>query len=243
MDLLAATLGPDTQASAEDATFQERDVTGAADDNSPSPQPTRIPSSTAKKPLIETVRSCFSAESPLRKTGQPYLSPSTDRWSRLSSDVQLLSSDKNAISPKLSPADLWTKLKDTDMKYAIILVENITDEWCEALCTRFPQRVNEKFLLEHILGLTLPARCTCDLNTSSTCRVVEADVRSVVQSLAGRIDPQQEDVGFHINYWHEPETAISGSRGGGGCMLRRASESVQSYGFVSCCQLEEHICR
>jgi hypothetical protein len=179
----------------------------------------------------------------LRKEGQPYLSPRADRLSELFSEVQLMS-NKNTISPNLSPPDLWKKLKDRDTEHAVILVNNVTDEWCEAICTRFPQRINEKFFLEHILGLTLPARCTCDRKTCSSCTVIEADVRSVVRSLAGRLDPKQEDVGFHINYWHEPGTEISGFRADeGGCILRRASESVQLYGFVSCCQLEEHICR
>jgi hypothetical protein len=36
---------------------------------------------------------------------------------------------------------------------AVLVIDDIDDEWCEALCTIYPHAINRKFLLEHILGL------------------------------------------------------------------------------------------
>jgi hypothetical protein len=245
MDRSAKTLGPDTQTSEGDTARQERDITGPYDDNSSPLQSTQIPSPKIRKPLIETIRSCFSAESPLRNDGQPYLSEHAGLWNRPLSEVRLVSGmeDGNTMSEKLLPADLWTKLEYANTKQAIIAVNNIDDEWCKALCTRFSQHINERFLLEHILGLTLPASCTCRDGISPICRAIAADVGRVNQLLSGRLDTPRGDVGFHINYWRESASAVNGPPPMEGCMLRRAFEKIRSYGFISCCQVKAHICK
>jgi hypothetical protein len=244
IDRLPNTLDPDTQRSAEDPHCPGRHTTGAPDDNPPSPQPIQTSLSTKRKTLLEAVRSCFSEQCPLQNEGQPYLSKDAALWNRNLSEVQLVSGmeDDNTMSTKLLPADLWTKLEDTTTEQAVIVVGNIDDEWCEALCTRFPQQINERFFLEHILGLTLSASCTCQDGISPICKAIAADVGNVVQLLSGRLDTPRGDVGFHINYWCESDTAFNSPRPAEGCMLRRAWERIRSYEFISCCQVGARIC-
>jgi hypothetical protein len=194
-----------------------------------------------RKSLIETVRSCFSAKSLLWKKCQPYLSHHADRLSEFPG-VKLSSGD-NAISPELSSTGFWMKLKETTTEQTVVVVNDIDDHWCKALCTTFPQHINEKFLLEHILGLTLPAECSCDDGANVSCKAIAADVRRVSKLLAGRLDSPRGDFGFHISYWREPEPAMSRNEPVEACMLRRASERFQSHGFLSCCQLGAHLCK
>lgn len=217
--------------------YARRDTPGSDHDNPPSPQPTHIPSSMARKGLVETIESCFSRDSPLRKPGQPYLS-SPNVYLR--TQAQLIEEGNATPAKTLSSTSLSAELKEINTSQAVILVRNIDDEWCEALCSRFPQRMNERFVSEHAMGLTLPAHCTCQYETSPSCEAVEADVDRVVQLLSGRLDPPF--VGFHINYWRESKPATSHSRPDDHCFLQRASQSTRPYGSISCCQVEAHLC-
>jgi Mg2+ and Co2+ transporter CorA len=212
------------------------------------PNLTQMPRNTNKMPLFEAVKKCFSAKSPLRTKGHSYLSPiAPDTASYWIPRVQLVSAAQGNTTTRriVSLEDLWTNLEGTaTAEHAVIVIRGIDDEWCEALCHQFPQHVNESFLLEHILGLTLPARCTCDRAAPATCRSIQADIGSVVRLLAGQVDAfTRRIVGFHIDCWREQDPAADEPRQYNACKLLKASERVQSSGFVSCCRLRENLCK
>lgn len=57
------------------------------------------------------------------------------------------------------PEDVWEqvdKLKPSE--HVVLVIEDISEEWCDALCKRYPKAINERFLLEHILGLDESSR-------------------------------------------------------------------------------------
>jgi len=103
--------------------------------------------STVDKSLFEVVRKCTSSDSPLRSL--------LDNHSRSTTRPRLMSNGyvSHAIG---APVDVWNAVNDTETQRDYVLVlRDINSDWCEALCTRYPDTIDRKFLLEHILGLEL----------------------------------------------------------------------------------------
>jgi hypothetical protein len=231
----------------EGAIHADGDTTQSADDDRlPLPGFAQIHACTGRVSLLEAVQQSIGLSSPLRRVAHPYnLDPSYPHgmWGGRQAIVRLVSDIKGdttgtAIS---SPRDLWVSLEAKTAEHAIIVVDGIDNEWSEALCAKYPQHINEKFFLEHILGVPVPAECRCLLGKSATCETITTDVERVVHLLNGRLD--SERVGFHVNYLLKPEFTIVDPNPDMGCILRRASEKSWSNGLISCCNLEGNLCK
>lgn len=222
-----------------------------------------------RKPLVSTIEDCLPMESFLRgRTRQDH--PWLDSDPRLGAKVTLLLNEGDrSVAEQRSPEDVWTQLETANPEHALLLVENINDEWCDALCARYPHSISEGFLLEHILGFTFDSvsktnmivaaatRKTKNTKTKqnqSQCvaswRVVDSvveDISRMTQALRGRVDLLQcQPFGIHVNYWHESEPDPSDSEqcSVGDFVLRLIeSEWVKSNRFISCCRLTENLCK
>ncbi|KAM0712552.1 hypothetical protein Q7P37_011649 [Cladosporium fusiforme] len=218
-----------------------------------------------KVPLLEAVRKSIPADSILRRTRSryhwhPYFNPSPYQNS---AQVYLLSNENQAHGPaSLTPEHIWTQLDEMGTKHAVLLVDTVDDKWCEALCARYPQSINERFLLSHILGITLPIKSTYESPAQYLCRVLKehkvavasaisklhADLQSLDAAMPGRFESPQGHSGFHLNVWLD---TTSGSHDldkilYGGCVIETfdrwgAAVLVKSNGFVSCCQLTKSL--
>jgi hypothetical protein len=103
--------------------------------------------STVDKSLFEVVRKCTSSDSSLRSL--------LDNHSRSTIRPRLMSSGYVSHAIR-APVDVWNAVDDTETQRDYVLVlRDINSDWCEALCTRYPDTIDRKFLLEHILGLEL----------------------------------------------------------------------------------------
>lgn len=203
-------------------------------------------------PLLEALQECLPRYSALRD--RVYLSfPSEETsWASIHLDE-----DHARGLEEVAPADVWSKLEQRNSKHAVLVVEDINDEWCKALCTRYPDSIDERFLLEHVLGLVLARRWLFPLVDELQQRIVESspsssvgldkirfDLECVTEMLAYRSDRAPRHRGFHISSWREPEPRPHGFEQAEllGCMLQKfGTRWTQANSFISCCQLEENL--
>jgi hypothetical protein len=244
-DQLASAVRP---ALSEESIHAEGDTTQSADDDQP-PLPgfAQIYAWTGRVSLLEAVQKSVGPTSPLRRRGHPYnlepRDPNVRWWCNPQAIVRLVADIRGDTTGTaiLSPKDLWVRLEAKTAEHAIIVIDGVDNEWSEALCAKYPQHINEKFLLEHVLGVPVPAECRCLFGKSATCETIATDLERVTQLLHGRLESQR--VGFHVNYLLKPELTTVDPNPDMGCILRRASEKSWSNGLISCCNLEGNLCK
>jgi hypothetical protein len=232
----------------EESIHAEGDTTQPADDDQP-PLPgfAQIHAWTGRVSLLEAVQKSVGPNSPLRRRRHPHNLEPRDFdvrwWSEPQAIVRLVSDIKGDTTGTaiLSPKDLWVRLEAKTAEHAIIVIHGVNNEWSEALCAKYPQHINETFLLEHILGVPVTAGCRCPLGKTATCETIATDLERVARLLHGRLDSQR--VGFHFNYLLKPELTIVDPNPDMGCILRRASEKSWSNGLISCCNPEGNLCK
>lgn len=200
-------------------------------------------------PLISTLKECLPEGSVLRGYGHPYL----DERSTYGAEVALRLDDQSrGISQTIqSPDHVWTQLEAAKPEHAAIIIESIDDRWCDALCARFPHSINERFLLEHILAITLDLveKYTVPLppKQGSGRNSLITDIKRIRHALSGRNDVFQTDkYGFHVNYWYEPGCGSGPTKqvSRGDCVFQsRKSGWVKSNRFISCCRLDTSTCK
>lgn len=198
------------------------------------------------KPLIATIKQCLPEESLLRKDTNPYFASTIQTKSRI---VLLLDGRRHYARPDLSPGKVWGQIEAANPRHAIIAVEEIDDVWGEALCARYPDSIDEQFLLEHILGVDfvqddeylLPLPPDQQLTRDSTKR----DILHIANAFYGkdRLE-ERSSPGFHINYWFETEGERNRSSFSlMNCVFRNLKNGYMKLNHrISYCQLSENTC-
>jgi hypothetical protein len=193
---------------------------------------------TAKKSLFDILKECIPAgsNSVLERTIHK---PDHDLGPR----VRLIHEGSD-LEPR-NPGDVWARIdKLKDSEYGILVIEDIDDEWCEALCSRYPNSIDQAFLVEHITGIVrVTPRVRCSFHEQ--CDIGIAD--SIVAGLE-RIDQAinlshnaASGPGYHIDCWQEAkspglrECTMSGCR-----LVQMPSGWIKTNRFLSCCQLQEN---
>lgn len=194
------------------------------------------------KALIGTLKESLPEDSTLRRYNHPYLG---DRL-RAAAALHLHGQDGETHFEFHSPKRVWAQLEAANPEHAILVVEGIDDIWCNALCARYPQSINERFLLEHILGLTFEFVNKEMHSPAPMDHSVEADIRLIADALSDRVDLFHADEnGFHVNYWYEldrrPRNTVQHLRGA--CILQyHKSAWAKSNRFISGCRLDKNFC-
>jgi hypothetical protein len=148
-----------------------------------------------------------------------------------------------------TPAAVWDhigKMKPTER--VVLVIGDIDDEWCEALCTKYPHAIDRKFFLEHVLGIENERR-TQGIHDGLSPEL-HREFSKVVD--LGPLDcmfpclmsAREESFGQHIDCWLEPEFPESRAYVYEGCRLRLdPSGWTKINRLMSCCQLEENFCK
>lgn len=156
----------------------------------------------ADKPIIEALKECIPKRS---KSVLERLIH--DRRKRAKANLKC---DCGSIMHETwTPAAVWEHMgKTKPSEHAVLIIDDIDDEWCEALCTKYPHAINKKFLLEHILGLE-SARRAKDIHDSLSFELQPELNEAVDLDTVDRIFPclmnaHEESFGEHVDCWLEP---------------------------------------
>lgn len=146
-----------------------------------------------------------------------------------------------------TPGDVWARLdKAKPSEHRVLVIHNITDEWCEALCARYPESVNQRFFLEHILGLDSKARRphVALQGQDELGQNIAANLERIDGAFPCLSDDPKSGVGGHIDSWLEPQPVCPTDCLLRGCRLRRVPSGwVKTNRFMSYCQLQENFCK
>lgn len=215
----------------------------------PSPtQRDQIGEPSTRKPLIGTINECLPDGSALRGYRNPYLGGQDEfgcnaalRMSKLSQPI---------VFTDHPPEYFWAQLEEANSEHAIIFVDNIDDRWCDALCARYPDSINERFLLEHVLGFDSSLIDKSFMNSlpqqGAVQKSMATDIERIKHALSDRADLFQTDgCGFHVNYWYEPGGSWNTEPLTLGDCIFQSCESgwVKTNRYISCCQLDKSICK
>jgi hypothetical protein len=158
-----------------------------------------------------------------------------------------------------NPREVWAhidRLKPSE--HSILVIEDINDEWCEALCSRYPSSINRTFLVEHIIGImqttieyvirVMPAtkRMAQRLREQFDNELAEkllADLERIDQAML--LPHDRESVpGYHIDCWQETERSGPREISLGCCQLRKVPSGwIKTNGLLSYCQLQANFCK
>jgi hypothetical protein len=170
-------------------------------------------------------------------------------YNRSPSAMVKLKSDGGSMNPdEWDPEAVWDHVDELEpSEHAILVIDDIDDEWCEALCRRYPKAISKMFLLEHILGLDAAARW---LQFSSQGleeelqRSIAADLKRIDRIFPHLRQSQRREFGGHIDCWLAPALPAPYSHKIHGCRLSLgASSHVKVNRFLSYCQLQENFCK
>jgi hypothetical protein len=166
---------------------------------------------------------------------------------RPSSAQAVLRSDSDSIKPSFigreAVLEQIDKLKPSDRSYLVI--DNIDDEWCDALCTRYPRAIDERFILEHMVGSHLMAGAPSYYPAEFELRrAVAEDLKRLDRTFARPRRPAARILGQHIDHWLEAEHFGHDIREIDGCILRPVlSGWTKINRFLSYCRLEDNFCK
>jgi hypothetical protein len=131
---------------------------------------------------------------------------------------------------------------------AVLVIDDIDDEWCEALCTKYPHAINRKFLLEHILGLESVRRGQ-DIHDSLSLELQPelsevVDLDTLDRMFPCLMSAYEGSFGEHVDCWLEPDPPEARIYVYEGCKLRLDTSGwTKINSFVSYCRLEENFCK
>lgn len=146
----------------------------------------------------------------------------------------------------VTPEDVWERVDQSkSADHFVLVIEDIDDEWCEALCTKYPKSINLKFLLEHILGIRLERRefpyGPDDVGLSESMAI---DLERLDRAFPSLLDSTTEKFGRHIDCWLEPEPSGPSKRSARGYrVLPTPLGWTQVNRFLSYCGLKENFCK
>lgn len=134
------------------------------------------------------------------------------------------------------------KLKPSDHCYLVI--DNIDDKWCDALCDRYPKAINERFLLEHIVGTDLRSwGWDCDSAGVELQRIAVGDLERLNRTFPEPKRPAAKILGQHIDNWLEPENPGPDIIAIEGYLLRSVPWGWAKINrFLSYCRLKDKLC-
>lgn len=137
-----------------------------------------------------------------------------------------------------TPEDVWKRVDQSKSSdHLVLVIEDIDDEWCEALCTRYPKSINRKFLLEHILGFSLGRReLPYDPDDIGLSESMAIDLERLDRTFPYLSDSTTERLGRHIDCWMGPEPLRN--RSARGCLVVPVPLGwTQINRFLSYCEL------
>lgn len=196
----------------------------------------------ANKSIIEALKECVPK-------GSTSVLERLIHGRRQRAEAQLLGDGGSRVPGTWTPAAVWEhigKMKPSDQR--VFVIDDIDDEWCEALCTRYPHAINRKFLLEHILGLE-SARRAKDIHDSLSLELQPelsevVDLDTLDRAFPCLMDAHEERFGEHIDCWLETEPPEARIYIYEGCKLRLDTSGWTKINcFVSYCRLEENFCK
>lgn len=101
------------------------------------------------KSLLDILKDCIPTESPLAY--------STRQLSRNAASTVTISRGGHIAHHLHASQHVLSEIVESNPTEKIVLIiHNIDSDWCEALCSRFPNPMHRLFLLEHIFRFTLP---------------------------------------------------------------------------------------
>lgn len=167
--------------------------------------------------------------------------------------VELKSHDGSVKCDAWKPKDVWEQVdKLAPSEHSVLVIDEIDDEWSDALCKRYPDKINKRFVLEHILGIDTRSRSLCcrhlcghaDEEWQGLKRSIDTDLGRLDRMFPFLSDPAHENFGGHIYCRLEPDDRTLHVHAVRGCRLSLGSSSqVKINRFLSRCQLQENFCK
>lgn len=161
--------------------------------------------------------------------------------------VKLKSDSGSMQSDDWEPEAVWEQVDELKpSEHVVLVIDDIDDEWCEALCKRYPKAIDKRFLLGHILGLDAAARQPdwgLHGHEEEQLRSIAADLNRI-----DRVFPQLRyrgrGFGGHVDCWLAPADTVPHIPKIRGCRLSLGSSTrVKLNRFISYCQLQENFCK
>jgi hypothetical protein len=173
-------------------------------------------SSTTERSMFGTLEQCIP-----KGCGSVLESTIHDRSARATVCLKL----DGGVVETLTLAETWTFIdRMKPSKHAALVIDDIDDiddEWCGALCDRYPESVNRKFPLEHILGLESkdlgppiyehPMDEPMDEPMDDLKRTIWANSASLKKALPCLEDGPKSVSANHIDCWYEQGATKRGS--------------------------------
>ena len=188
---------------------------------------------TADKSLMNLLKECIPVDS------TSIWRAVVNSWPKYAT-VRLKSDDPDVSTP----IDVWERVDHSkSADHLVLVIEGIDDEWCEALCTRYPKSINRKFLLEHILGFRLGRReLPYDPDDIGLSESMAMDLERLDRTFPCLSDSTTERLGRHIDCWMGPEPLRT--RSAHGCLVVPVPLGwTQINRFLSFCELKENFCK
>lgn len=202
-------------------------------------------SHTADKSIFDLLKECIPKGSSSVLERVVHNRPSYTR-------VQL-KSDSDSMKPdNWRPEAVWAQIdRLKSSEHGVLLIENINVEWSKALCKRYPNAINRRFVVEHVLGLDRMARRPPSAMRHRVFEDEKIVLRSIVADLErlDRIFPYLSDriherFGGHVDCWLASEDADLRIAPLRGCRFSLGtSDRVKINRFLSYCQLKENFCK
>lgn len=110
-------------------------------------------------------------------------------------------------SGTLKPKAVWEKVDKLDRsQHGLLVIQDIDDEWCDALCKWYLKAINRRFILQHILGLDAraiqePANARRQMHDhdEELARSLLADLERLDRMFPYLWDREHERFGGHID--------------------------------------------
>jgi len=145
------------------------------------------------------------------------------------------------------PKAVWEQADKLDRtEHGVLIIDDIDDGWCDALCKRYPKTISRKFVLEHILGLDERARQTVlyeDEEESELERSLIADLQRLDRTFPDLAVHKQERLGGHVDCWKELDDLDDQDLLDVCYLSPGTSNRVKVNRFLSYCQLRENFCK
>lgn len=203
------------------------------------------------KSLLDILRDCIAPESPLAYSIRQLSGHEGETRSALISDGYAISFGINAPEQLLSEI-----VGSKKSEKSVLLIHNVENRWCEALCSRFPESVDRMFLLEHIFGFDLPLfvenyyiippENMTSKQTGQRIVTTMSSYRSFDDLAQDRLArDKKKTYGFHVNCWYTSKSRTSSSSESiQRFKIRKTGESWnKTNDFVSCCRLTDNLCK
>lgn len=157
--------------------------------------------------------------------------------------VSFKSDAVTTVAWDLTPTSVWKwvdRLKPSE--HGVLVIDDIDDSWCKEF-TRYPEAINETFVLEHILGCELdvqdPYHGPADIGLQQS---ITADCERLARTFPGLSHPAVQGFCRHIDCWLELKDSELDVRSVHGWLLRPAQSGwLNVNSFLSYCQLKENL--